>query len=141
MNEVAGQAAAGFPSSTYWLAVVAMSLVLVAGFRLLVKELQKPIDSTKANGQTVLQKALSEKLSPDPGGTAPAEPSFSRVAGAIGALGIAAAFVGIGYWVLHALFFVEADIANIDGLRTYFLAGAAMFLPYAFNQLASIFKS
>jgi hypothetical protein len=134
--------AAGFPSSTYWIAVAAMSLVLVAGFRLLVKELQKPIDSNNVNGQTVLQQALSEKPSPAPGGgTAPTEPSFSRVAGAIGALGIAAAFVGIGYWILHALFFVKSDLANIDGLRTYFLAGAAMFLPYAFNQLASIFKS
>jgi hypothetical protein len=42
--------------------------------------------------------------------------------------------------VLHTLFFEIGNLTKIQGLATYFLAGSAMFLPYAFNQLSSIFK-
>ena len=90
----------------------------------------------------MLRQALSDKDTFQPGAApSTAEASFRRVAGAIGAIGIAAAFVSMGYWVLHTLFFDIDNLGKIQGLGTYFLAGSAMFLPYAFNQLASIFRN
>lgn len=69
----------------------------------------------------------------------PAEPSFSRVAGALGAVGLAATFVAIGYWVVYQFYF-GTDLDKITKLSTYFLAGSALFIPYGFNKLSSIFK-
>jgi hypothetical protein len=67
------------------------------------------------------------------------KPSFSRLAGAVGSMGLAAVFIGIGYWVIFALF-NNGDLNKLDGLGTYFLSGSALFAPYAFNQLAKVFK-
>jgi hypothetical protein len=89
-----------------------------------------------------MAKVLSEKVRSDSGlrdAGAAEPPSFSRVAGALGAVGIAATFVGIGYWALHELYFGD-NLGKISDLSTYFLAGSALFIPYAFNSLSSIFK-
>ena len=129
----AGTTALGFANITYWLAIVAFTAVLVWGFRMLSKELQQPVRQG-AGEPTLMRMALSEKARDTEEG------SFSRVAGAIGAVGIAATFVGISYWVLHTLFFDIGNLTKVEGLATYFLAGSAMFLPYAFNQVASIFR-
>lgn len=67
------------------------------------------------------------------------KPSFSRLAGAVGSMGLAAVFIGIGYWVIFALF-NNVDLNRLDGLGTYFLSGSALFAPYAFNQLTKVFK-
>jgi hypothetical protein len=137
----------GFASIVFWLATAALTAVLIWGFRMISTELRQPaVPGSGAAGTapTVLRQALSEKeATPSaPAATPPTgEASFSRVAGAVGAIGIAATFVSIGYWVLHTLFFDIDNLGKIQGLGTYFLAGAAMFLPYAFNQLASIFKT
>jgi hypothetical protein len=131
----------GFANITYWLATFALTALLVWGFRMLSKELQQPVKG--AGGQTTMMRmALSEKTVNTPAETKDKveEGSFSRVAGAIGAVGIAATFVGISYWILHTLFFDISNLTKLEGLGTYFLAGSAMFLPYAFNQVASIFK-
>jgi hypothetical protein len=42
--------------------------------------------------------------------------------------------------VLYSLFFAPADLAAVKDVRWYFLAGSALFFPYAFNKLSSIFK-
>ncbi|HLN38263.1 MAG TPA: hypothetical protein VK337_10805 [Xanthobacteraceae bacterium] len=129
---------------TYVLAIVALRGVLIWGLKLLSQELKKP--APNAAGKSLLGAALSEKNAQSATGGAPGpaqdQPgSFSRLAGAIGAVGIAATFVGIGYWVIYDLFDTKgADLANIGNLKYYFLAGSAMFLPYAFNQLSSVFK-
>jgi hypothetical protein len=120
-------------SVTYWLAIVVVSAILVWGLRLVSRELQKP-DPT---GRTLLARALSEKKNDCNSGT---DPSFSRVAGALGAIGLASTFVGIGYWVIYQLFLGD-NLAKLNDLGIYFLAGSALFLPYAFNQISSIFKS
>jgi hypothetical protein len=128
---------------TYGLAIIALSGVLVWGLKLISKELQSP----GANSKTLLANALSEKTPRAPGAPGAAgqntpDGSFSRTAGAIGAVGIAATFIGIGYWAIYELFFGSAaDLTKISDLKVYFLAGSAMFLPYAFNQLSAIFKS
>jgi hypothetical protein len=137
------QAMAGFPSVGYALSTLALTVMLVWGLRMLGKELQQP---AIPGAPTALRQALTEKnpAAPAIGGaetqTTPGDVSFSRVAGALGAIGIAATFVGIGYWILHALFFDIAHVRSIDGLSAYFLAGSALFMPYAFNQLASVFR-
>lgn len=132
----------GFTNIAYWLATTAFTAVLTWGFRMLSKELQRPLslekDPNTSKPPTLMLMALSEKKPAAPPGM---EASFSRVAGAMGAIGIAATFVGISYWILHTLFFDISNLTNLQGLDTYFLAGSAMFLPYAFNQVAATFKS
>src|SRR4051794_15008017 len=75
---------------SFWFAMVATTIFLIWGFRLLSKELQRPTPE----GRTLLMQALSEKTEPTGNsGTKPKEVgSFSRTAGAIGALSIAATF-------------------------------------------------
>jgi hypothetical protein len=130
---------------TYILAIAALSGVLIWGLKLLSRELQKP--APNAAGKSLLAAALSEKsvqggaqgVVPVPAQDQPG--SFSRLAGTIGAIGIAATFVGIGYWIIFDLFLNNGgDLTKIGDLKYYFLAGSAMFLPYAFNQLSSVFK-
>ena len=67
--------------------------------------------------------------------------SFSRTAGAIGAVGMAAVSIELGYWVLYALFFDPQQLDKLKDTGLYFLAGSALFFPYAVNQLSKIFKT
>jgi len=123
------------------LALVAMTGVLVWGLRLITRVLKQPVGDAKA-GRTVMQEVLSEKVvrtgenKPDDEKTG----SFSRVAGAVGTIAIAATFVGLGYWIVYGLFFKQ-PLEDLAQTGVYFLAGSALFAPYAFNQLSSIFKT
>lgn len=65
--------------------------------------------------------------------------SFSRLAGAIGSMGLSSLFIGVGYWVIYTLF-SGGNLDELKGLGKYFLAGSALFVPYAFNQLKTIFN-
>jgi len=65
---------------------------------------------------------------------------FSRTAGAIGAGGLAAIFVTLGYWIIYALHFDAAAIDHLNGLSSYFMLGAALFAPYAIDKIKEIFK-
>lgn len=85
--------------------------------------------------------AVAESLKEKDGdGAATGVTSFSRVAGFLGITILASLFwtlsnVVIGYSVLN-----PAQIAVVlGGSGKIFLIGAALFLPYAFNQLKSIF--
>ena len=90
---------------------------------------------------TAIQTNHLASLLGEPGDNGPVKNSFSRVAGSIGAFGLAAIFIGVGYWALYTLFFGEAnELENMKDLGIYFLSGSALFAPYAFNQLKSIFK-
>jgi len=83
-------------------------------------------------------KVLKEK-SPD--GSQVDATSYSRVTGAIGAVMVASLF-----WVVSNIGIVTAilrpsdlpTILNASG--KLFLVGAALFLPYAFNQLKSVLQ-
>ncbi len=127
------------------LALVAMTGVLVWGLRLITRVLKQPADPEKPD-RTLMQEVLSEKAgrtAGDGGGKAADDKktgSFSRVAGAVGTIAIAATFVGLGYWIVYSLFFKQ-PLEDLAETGVYFLAGAALFAPYAFNQLSSIFKT
>lgn len=117
---------------SYLLAVVAMTGVLIWGLKHVSRELGTVNPSTQ---RTLMADALSERAGVDE------KTSFSRVSGALGAVGIAATFVGIGYWALHGLFFgSSSDLGKISSLSTYFLSGSALFIPYAFNRISEVFK-
>lgn len=67
--------------------------------------------------------------------------SYSRVSGAIGAV-----MVGSLFWVVSNVAIVTAiarpaDLASLlTSTGKLFLVGAALFLPYAFNQLKSVLQ-
>jgi hypothetical protein len=136
MEESAGtlaQSSTLVANISYFLSVAALTGVLIWGLKHVSRELKR-VGCERAN---LYGKALSEKrVSPAdavPLGN-PEAPSFSRVASSLGAVGLAAAFVGIGYWALHELFFGN-DLEKISGLSSYFLAGSALSIPCAFNTL------
>ncbi len=69
-------------------------------------------------------------------------PSYSRLAGFIGATVMGCFLWGIGNFLIYASFADSSAITNVlDKLGTYFLAGASLFTPYAFNQMKTIFKA
>lgn len=126
---------------SFFLSVASLTGVLIWGLKHVSRELGRVDPVTN---RTFMADALSEKrvdADSGAGSGAPASeaPSFSRVAGSLGAVGLAATFVGIGYWALHALYF-DGDLTRISGLSTYFVAGSALFIPYGFNMLSSVFR-
>lgn len=65
-------------------------------------------------------------------------PSTSRLGAAVGTLVLAIMALGVGYYMLWSLFTQQG--VDLSSIGTYFLSGSALFAPYAFNQLSSIFK-
>ena len=91
-----------------------------------------------------LKQTLAEKPQGAPVAGAPQEPaSYSRVSGFVGSIVLAVFFWALGNVILYKALGTAANIAEIGtivaSLGTFFLAGAALFLPYAFNQLKGIF--
>lgn len=78
--------------------------------------------------------------------TAQDNTSYSRVAGILGAIVLAAFFWAVGDVILYKEFACSdascaADIKDlVSGVSTYIMSGAALFAPYAINQLTNIFK-
>lgn len=103
-----------------------------------LKHLSRLLTSTgkPSDGATFVRLALSEKGRDDGDGPLP---SFSWIAGSIGALSLVATFVAVGYWTLYALY-LDGDLQRLKDLWWFFLAGSALFLPYAFNRLSTIGK-
>ena len=67
--------------------------------------------------------------------------SFSRLAGLLGAIVLAVFFWMLGNVVIWQLVVSPAEVTTVvDSTYKYFLVGAALFAPYAVNQLAGIFK-
>ena len=70
----------------------------------------------------------------------PGAPSYSRITGLLGAVVTSTFFWALGNVVLWKAFSQAAEIGPlIRAVWPYFLIGSALFLPYAFNQLRSIF--
>lgn len=117
-----------------WVPIVGMIAVLIWGLRLLSRVLFENRQSS--DNTSLIASALTEK-------SAENEPtSFSRVAGSIGAVSLAAFMAGLGLWVFFAISDEDATmIDRLSKLSTYFLGGAALFAPYAFNQLSKVFKT
>lgn len=130
--------------------LVVVTGVLVWGLRTLQSVLQRPDpDNPKLR---FIDKALSEKRlarvvdTPPPPAPSPTStgqksdevPSTSRLGAAVGTLVLAVMALGVGYYMLWSLFTRQS--VDLSSIGTYFLSGSALFAPYAFNQLSSIFK-
>lgn len=126
---------------TFYLALIAMTGVLIWGLKLIARALSAPAPTKAAAGGMIIKPLLNTVLSEPPSddGALDDKGSFSRTAGAIGAIGMASVMIGIGYWLLYGLFFGK-NLALLGDAKWYFLAGSALFFPYAFNQLGKIFK-
>lgn len=117
-----------------WIPCIVMIVVLIWGLRLLTVALQQ--DGASAEKTSLIAGALRETN--DNANKA----SFSRVAGAIGAMALASFMAGLGLWIFFAINMEEAThIDRLPKLSTFFLGGSALFAPYAFNQLSKVFKT
>lgn len=116
-----------------WIPLLGSIATLIWGLRLISRVVRAAGGDPAA--QSLLAQALSEK-------SADGERlSFSRVSGAIGAVALAASFVGVGLWLPFALGAADGtQITRLADLSGYFLGGGALFAPYAFNQLSRIFS-
>lgn len=117
-----------------WLPVLVMLGVLFWGLRLVSATLMSPANQAS---KPLIAGALTEK--DDPNGKI----SFSRVAGSIGSIGLAAFITGLGIWVFFAINDPEDTkrIEQLGQLWPYIGGGSALFAPYAFNQLSKVFGS
>jgi len=117
--------------------MIGMLGILVWG----MKRLSTVFSSDTKSGQTFWKEALVDDQAPlSPDGHDP-KASFSRMAGAIGTLALAATLVGVGIWCIYSLYLKPANLQQLEHLGTFFLSGAALFAPYAVNQLTKIFKT
>ncbi|OLF53675.1 hypothetical protein [Pseudomonas chlororaphis] len=133
--------------------LVVVTGVLVWGLRIIHDVLMRPDPD---NPQLrFIDKALSEKCAPSAVGAQPpaspalapsqpvgqkagTAPSSSRLGSAVGTFVLATMALGVGYYMLWALFTQQS--VDLSSIGTYFLSGSALFAPYAFNQLSSMFK-
>jgi hypothetical protein len=78
---------------------------------------------------------------PTPQDVADALPaSYSRIAGAFGAIVLAGALFALANYITWAAFYLPGSIKDVlDKMGNFFIAGSALFAPYAANQLTSIF--
>jgi hypothetical protein len=126
------------------IATIAQTGILIWGFRMVsevLKSTGKPeIDAEgkvlDSPGKTFLAQVVSEK---NPKKEGDEKGSFSRISGVIGSIVLAAFFGGVSYWALFTLF-SGGSLDKLSELQTFFLVGSALFAPYAFNQLRSIFQ-
>ncbi|SLN62322.1 hypothetical protein [Pseudooctadecabacter jejudonensis] len=139
-----------------WVPVLVTLGILIWGLRLLSAILLAPNVQTT---RPMLASALTEKKDPENG------ISFSRVSGAIGSIGLAAFMSGLGLWVFFALndgsMLTVADtttgaddtvdpttghgvagspLARLRELEVYLWGSAALFAPYAANQINGLFS-
>jgi len=148
-----------FLRGVYIFANIAYTAVLIWGFKNVsaalksTPSIQQNQATPKTSGWNNMLRSNPAIMPPpadvkgNPRAVATPEPdiSYARVSGAIGSIAIASLFVGMSYWILYALFFGTGtgayDIATkINAMSGFFIAGAALFLPYAFDRLSSIFK-
>lgn len=136
-----------------WFAFIIMTIVLLWGLSAIVIALrtQTPAGVTAVTGggggggvpSPIALRPLSMTVlaeQPDPA-TGIVKGSFSRTAGAFGAMALAAAATGISYFVVFDLIMNKgADLAALQNAGWFFLSGSALFAPYAFNQLSAIFS-
>jgi hypothetical protein len=64
--------------------------------------------------------------------------SSSRTIAFIGSLVISIVFLGVGYYIVYALFTGAAIKDKVAEIWPYFVAGGTLFAPYAVNQLREL---
>lgn len=117
---------------SYGITILITTVILWRGMALIISELKQKDSSDNS----FLMRSLCESAT---GSTQDGKPSFNRVAASLGALGTTSIFIGIGYWLIYDLFFV-GNLSSFESLYRYFLFGSALFFPYAFSKLVSVFK-
>ena len=86
-----------------------------------------------------LKTALLEKDATT--GASTGDLSYSRVTGLIGAVIVTSFFWAMGDLVLVKAFTAPGEVKELlTSVGPFFLAGSALFLPYAFNQLKTVFQ-
>ena len=82
--------------------------------------------------------ALKEKA---PDGSSTGDNSYSRVTGLVGAIMMAALFWIVSNIIIVLAIVHPADVTTVlNSVGKLFLVGAALFVPYAFNQLKSVLQ-
>jgi hypothetical protein len=121
------------PSAAFWFSTVAMSTFFIAsiGATLLL---------LKRSPSWSIGDALSEEANPQ-GALAPGQKpllisSASRTIAMFGLLVLMGTVVGLAYFVLWALFY-EQSLDELTKLGPLFYGAAALFAPYAVNQIRS----
>jgi hypothetical protein len=94
-----------------------------------------PVKRTVIPRQTVTATGADQS----PQETSDLPSSISRVVALFGTLVLAAVLLGVGYGMIWSLF-TRGQIPKLDGIGPYLMGGAALFAPYAFNQLKEAFK-
>jgi hypothetical protein len=109
--------------------------------RIELKEIlsEKDPDALGARAETV---TAARNASATPAETpAPVPTSYSRTSAFLGSLVLAAMLLGTVEYALWAIFFDPGGISNnLTAVSKLFLAGSALFAPYAFNQVGQVFK-
>jgi len=126
------------------ISLLAYTGVIIWGFKKIAKILNEKEEDGMSPGLRMMMSIQNIPSSKGQSQIYKLDLSYAKVSGAIGSIAISALFVGLGYYILFALFMDNSEnftmAKKIDGLQTYFLAGAALFLPFAFEKLAEIFK-
>lgn len=82
------------------------------------------------------------KIDSQVAGARPAPTSYSRIAGMVGAVVLATFLWSLGNIIIYMSFGVTTEVKELlESISAFFLAGASLFAPYAFNQLGQIFSA
>jgi hypothetical protein len=112
--------------------ILSLGVYNVAAFMFIVRSLRG----------VKLNEVLAEKDMPNTGGgTASPTTSYSRLVGLVGAMILAAFIWGLGDIVIYTALNDPANVANLlNGVTTFIVGGASLFLPYATNQVREAFS-
>jgi hypothetical protein len=133
MNLQAVAAAAEAPGGIFWFSAVAMSTFFVVSIGATMLLL-------KRSPSWSIGEALSEQANPQAAPAAGQKPilvaSSSRTIALFGMIVLMGAVVGLSYFVLWALFYGQ-PLDELAKLGPLFYGAAALFAPYAVNQIRS----
>jgi hypothetical protein len=89
-----------------------------------------------------LSEVVTEKdMQTKPDGTLLAATSYSRVVGIVGGMILAAFICGLGNVVIFTALTSPSDVSKVlDGVSTFIVGCASLFLPYAANQVREAFS-
>src|SRR5262249_27244156 len=128
----------------YWVTFWAITSFLVSALTGVLLSLNRSDDwsladalSEKSTERTVVVNAAGQRVGTDEKPVLVG--STSRLIATIGVLVLTAMMLGVGYAMIWSLF-MRGQIPALEGIGPYLMGGAALFAPYAFNQLKDAFK-
>src|SRR5450432_2624690 len=121
------------PSAIFWFSTVAMSAFFVAAIGATMLLLKR--SPSWSIGDALSEEAASQGP-PAPGQKPILIASSSRTIALFGLIVLMGAILGLSYFILWALFYGQS-IAELTELGPLFYGAAALFAPYAVNQIRS----